>query len=188
MIRTASSPDDFVAFGEVVTAYVGWCRERYAYDAWFVDQVFGHQSLATELADLSAAYAAPNGRTLLAFDDDGRVCGGGAYRRLPDGTCEMKRLYVHDRCRGQGVGRKLCAALIEAARADGYELMRLDTGNLLREAIAMYTSFGFVHAPPHHAYPDAFMPYLVFMERALDDAPAGRPSTGGVPDADPAGA
>ncbi len=177
MIRTATSPEDFAAFGEIVTAYVGWCRERYAHDAWFVDQVFGHQSLATELADLSAAYAAPNGRTLLAFDDDGRVCGGGAYRRLPDGTCEMKRLYVHDRCRGQGVGRKLCAALLEAARADGYALMRLDTGNLLREAIAMYASFGFTYAEPHHVYPEEFMPYLVFMERALDDAPPRANST-----------
>lgn len=171
MIRTATSAEDFAAFGEVVTAYVGWCRERYAHDAWFVDQVFGHQSLATELADLSAAYAAPNGRTLLAFDDEGQVCGGGAYRRLPDGTCEMKRLYVHDRCRGQGVGRKLCAALLDAARADGYALMRLDTGNLLREAIAMYSSFGFAYADPHHVYPDEFMPYLVFMERSLGDPP-----------------
>ena len=145
MIRTATSTEDFAAFGDVVTAYVGWCRERYAHDAWFVDQVFGHQSLATELADLSAAYAAPNGRTLLAFDDDGRVCGGGAYRRLPDGSCEM---------------------------------MRLDTGNLLREAIAMYASFGFAFSAPHHEYPEELMPYLVFMERALDDAPMAERSRG----------
>lgn len=180
MIRTATSAEDFAAFGEVVSAYVGWCRERYAHDAWFVDRVFGHQSLAAELADLAAAYAAPNGRTLLAFDEDGRVCGGGAYRRLPDGTCEMKRRYVHDRCRGHGVGRTLCTALLEAARADGCTVMRLDTGNLLREAIATYGSFGFAHAPPHHDYPEELMPYLVSTERALDDlqpAPTGAASS-----------
>jgi GNAT superfamily N-acetyltransferase len=165
-IRVAATPQDFAAFGEIVAAYVGWCRLRYADDAWFVERVFGHQSLATELADLSVAYAAPNGQTLLAIQG-GEVCGGGAYRRLPDGTCEMKRLFVHDRFKGQGIGRRLCAALIEAARADGFELMRLDTGNLLTEAIRMYESFGFVAAPPHHAYPDELMPYLVFMELPL---------------------
>ena len=68
-----------------MTAYVGCCRKRYALDAWFVNPVFGHQSLAAELADPSAAYAAPAGRTLLGFNDD-QVCGGGAHRgRSGDG-------------------------------------------------------------------------------------------------------
>ncbi len=35
----------------------------------------------------------PQGKTLLARCD-GVVCGGGTYRRLPDGSCEMKRLFV----------------------------------------------------------------------------------------------
>ncbi len=176
-IRVASTAEDFQAFGEIVGAYVDWCRERYREDAWFVERVFGHQSLEDELAELSAAYAPPRGKTLLLIQD-GEVCGGGAYRRLPDGTCEMKRLFVHDRFKGQGIGRRLCTALIDDARAEGYGLMRLDTGNLLTEAIRLYTSFGFVPAAPHHDYPDELMPYLVFMELPLSTAGEPEPSTG----------
>jgi GNAT superfamily N-acetyltransferase len=79
----------------------------------------------------------------------------------------MKRMYVGAQFHGHGTGRKLCEALIASAREDGFKLMRLDTGNLLKEAIAMYTSIGFRECPPHREYPSELMPYLVFMELPL---------------------
>ena len=45
--------------------------------------------------------------------------GCGAYRRRSDEFCEMKRLFVPDRFRGLGIGRKLCDALIDAICATG---------------------------------------------------------------------
>ena len=165
-IYVASSPEDYAAFAGLVTEYVDWCRTRYREDAWFVNKVFGHQSLATELEALAITYGPPNGQTLLAIRN-AEVCGGGAYRRLSDGTCEMKRLFVPSRFGGTGTGRRLCNALIQSARADGFPLMRLDTGNLLKEAIAMYKSMGFRDCQPHHDYPSELMPYLVFMELPL---------------------
>ena len=39
----------------------------------------------------------------------------------------MKRLFVPDRFRGFGIGRKLSDALIASARAERFKLMRLDT-------------------------------------------------------------
>ncbi len=79
----------------------------------------------------------------------------------------MKRLYISTGAAGQGLGRKLTTALIEAARAEGFAMMQLDTGNLLTEAIAMYESLGFRHIAPYNSYPDKLMPYLVFMEKPL---------------------
>jgi GNAT superfamily N-acetyltransferase len=166
IISPARSPSDYEAFGTLVSKYVEWCQSRYQHDAWFVDQAFAHQGLDQELRELAITYGPPNGKTLLAHRD-GELCGGGAYRRLPDGTCEMKRLYVADRFRGHGIGRTLGSALIESARAEGYPLMRLDTGNLLTEAVAMYSKMGFRHCPPHRAYPPDLLPYLVFMELPL---------------------
>jgi len=166
VISPARSPSDYEAFGMLVSEYVAWCRRRYQHDAWFVDQAFGHQGLDRELRELAITYGSPNGKTLLARRD-GELCGGGAYRRLPDGTCEMKRLYVSDRFRGHGIGRMLGRGLIESARAEGYPLMRLDTGNLLTEAIALYRAMGFRHCPPHRSYPPELLPYLVFMEMSL---------------------
>jgi ribosomal protein S18 acetylase RimI-like enzyme len=130
--------------------------------------VFGYQDLDQELRGLAAAYGPPNGKTLLVRSDD-HISGGGAFRRLPDGTCEMKRLYVSERFKGRGIGRRLAEALIDAARADGFKLMRLDTGNLLTEAIALYRKLGFRDCAPHLEYPEKLLPYLVFMELPLSE-------------------
>jgi len=81
----------------------------------------------------------------------------------------MKRLYVSERFKGRGIGRRLAEALIDAARMDGFELMRLDTGNLLTEAITMYRKLGFKDCAPYLEYPQKLLPYLVFMELPLSN-------------------
>ena len=166
-IYSARTPSDYEAFAVLVGEYVSWCRTRYQHDAGFVEQVFGYQDLQQELRDLATAYGPPIGKTLLVRSDD-QIAGGAALRRLPDGTCEMKRLYVSERFKGRGIGRRLAEALIDAARADGFKLMRLDTGNLLTEAIALYRKLGFRDCAPHLEYPEKLLPYLVFMELPLD--------------------
>ena len=166
LISSATTSDDYEAFARLVREYVDWCRARYDHDKWFVDAAFSHQSLDEELEVLSTSYGPPNGRTLLARQD-GQVRGCGAYRRLSDEVCEMKRLFVPERFRGSGTGRRLCQALIAAAAGDGFKLMRLDTGNLLTEAIRMYRSMGFHDCAPYNEYPRELMPYLVWMERDL---------------------
>ena len=129
-------------------------------------QIFGHQSLASELDSLSSKYAPPQGRALLAMRDDEAV-GCGAYRRLDDDACEMKRLFVPDRHRGHGFGRSLSAALIASARDDGYDVMRLDTCDRFTEAIAMYETLGFSMCAPYRHYPPELAAHLVFMELPL---------------------
>lgn len=165
-ISDAQSFEDYTAFGEVCRAYVAWCRERYRDIPWLVEEVFGYQALDAELTTLPAKYGPPNGRTLIARID-GRVVGGGAYRRLSGNICELKRLFVTNEARGLGLGRSLTEALFAAGRADGYTGMRLDTGRLMAEAIALYESLGFVRIAPYIAYPDRLMPHLIFMERPL---------------------
>jgi len=165
-IDTATSASDYDAFAGLIREYVEWSRARYQEHAWFIEQAFSHQSLGSELEHLSASYGPPNGRTLLARRD-GQVCGGVAYRRLDDEICEMKRLFVPEWFRGQGTGRRLCEAIIAAARNGGFRLMRLDTGSRLTEAIGIYESFGFRVCSPYHQYPAELMPHLVFMEMPL---------------------
>lgn len=79
----------------------------------------------------------------------------------------MKRMFVRDRFRGLGLGRKLCRAVMESARSEGYALMRLDTSYKLTEAIALYESFGFRECPPYRDYPPDLLPNLYFMEASL---------------------
>lgn len=169
LIREVTSAQDYHAFALLIEEYVAWLRARYEREGWFITEVLDRQSLSSELETLPAMYGPPNGRTLAAVQD-GEVRGCGAYRRIGDGTCEMKRLYVTARFQGAGLGRQLCAALIGAAQDDGYQLMRLDTGRRLQEAIAMYQSFGFNECAPYHAYPEKLLPYLLFMELPLTRA------------------
>jgi predicted N-acetyltransferase YhbS len=52
--------------------------------------------------------------------------------------------------------------------------MKLDTGCLMVEAIALYQSVGFTQCAPYAAYPQTLMPSLIFMELQLAD-PAASP-------------
>ncbi|MEO7787540.1 MAG: GNAT family N-acetyltransferase [Sphingomicrobium sp.] len=165
-IREASSPSDYATFACLCRDYVDWCRARYADLPWFVKEVFDYQSLDGELALLAVKYGLPNGRTMVA-EIDGEIVAAGATHRLDDRRCELKRLYVADHAEGHGLGRRLSEALIDAATADGFATIQLDTGDRLIEAIALYRSMGFDTIEPYLTYPDRLLPHLVFMEKRL---------------------
>ena len=111
------------------------------------------QNFEQELASLPGAYAPPDGRLILATRNDD-VAGCIGMRKLDEGICEMKRLYVRPAFRGTGLGRVLAESLIETAKEVGYEKMRLDTlpGRMDR-AIAMYQRLGFKNIDPYYFNP-----------------------------------
>lgn len=108
-----------------------------------------YQGFEGEVAGLPGKYAPPFGEILLAMDASGEAVGCVALRPLSDGICEMKRLYVAPAGRGQGLGRRLVAAILDEARARGYREMRLDTLVTLETAIGLYREVGFVEIEPY---------------------------------------
>jgi ribosomal protein S18 acetylase RimI-like enzyme len=115
------------------------------------------QNFEAEVAGLPGHYAPPDGRLFLAFINHPRAhspaehpaAGCIALRRMDATTCEMKRLYVRPNSRGHGLGRKLAAAVIDAACEIGYQSMRLDTLPQMSEAQTLYHSLGFQEIPPY---------------------------------------
>lgn len=133
------------------------------YAQWLdVDLTF--QGFEEELDTLPAGYAAPNGALLLARID-GKAAGCVAIRAFDNTTCEMKRLFVRDQFKKQGVGRALVAAAVEEARHLGYKRIVLDTLAHMRPAIKLYTSLGF---QPIAAYYDNPISDAVYLTRTLE--------------------
>lgn len=137
------------------------------YSAWLgLNLCF--QNFDKELAELPGQYVPPEGRLLLAIEND-EIAGCVALRKIGDGLCEMKRLYVRPTFRGTGLGRKLTERVIDSAREIGYERMRLDTlPGKMDSAIALYRSLGFGNIEPYYNNPvqgAAFMELLLHQER-----------------------
>jgi len=153
MIRGASSDAEIDQARELFKEYAGGLG---------IDLCF--QNFEKELAGLPGDYVPPNGRLLLAYDN-GELVGCVALRKIGDGSCEMKRLFVRDRFRGKGIGRLLIGTIIRNAKEIGYERMLLDTlPPRMNDAIALYRSIGFKEIA---AYYDNPVPGAIFMELKL---------------------
>jgi len=85
----------------------------------------------------------PGGAFLVGWDGADPVCCGGV-KRLPDGACEIKKMYVVPAARGRGVARSLLQALEDEARALGYAVARLDTGPRQPHAQRLYEREGYL--------------------------------------------
>ena len=77
---------------------------------------------------------------------DGKVHGcGGIYptQGLPQGYCELVKLYFDPAVRGKGIGKQLINICMEAALKMGYEYMYLETMPELTIAVPLYEKLGF---------------------------------------------
>jgi ribosomal protein S18 acetylase RimI-like enzyme len=121
------------------------------------------QGFEQELLDLPGEYAQPRGALLLAWTG-GVLVGCCALRPLDASdyanAAEMKRLFVRPAYRGQGLGRLLTEAILDAARAAGFSCVLLDTLDDMESARALYEDLGFVEIPPYYHNPIAGAHYL----------------------------
>ena len=112
-----------------------------AYAAAIVERYPDWSPAQSPTAD-PAEISPPTGCFLVAYAD-GEPVGCGAFKRLDDEACEVKRVYVAPHARGLGLARTILAALEDAAREAGYSVARLDTGARLEGAVELFRTSGY---------------------------------------------
>lgn len=111
-----------------------------------------------------ASLLAPNVVFAVARDGSGSALGCAAVVVTPE-YGEIKRMYVRPAARGQGLARRLIAALEDRARSRGCAVCMLETGPTMPEALALYERMGYKYRPAFGEYPED--PLSVFMQKEL---------------------
>jgi GNAT superfamily N-acetyltransferase len=111
-----------------------------------------------------AEFLPPAGIFLVA-EVDGVPAGCGAWRALPTGEAEIKRVYVEPAFRRRGLAALIVAALEAGAADAGHEAVILNTGDQQPEALALYARLGYTSVPGYGIY--ACAPGAVFLGKDL---------------------
>jgi DNA-binding MarR family transcriptional regulator/GNAT superfamily N-acetyltransferase len=113
-----------------------------AYFAELGERFDGGFDPGASLPATDADLAQPSGLLLLARLH-GEPVGCGALKFHGTEPAELKRMWVANRARGLGLGRRLLAELEDQARRHGATVVRLETNQALTEAITLYRSAGY---------------------------------------------
>jgi GNAT superfamily N-acetyltransferase len=118
-----------------------------------------------------AEFLPPLGLFLVA-EVDGVPAGCGAWRALPEGPAEIKRVYVEPGFRRRGLAHVIVAELETSAAAAGHASVVLNTGREQPEALALYSDLGYEPVAGYGVY--ACAPGAVFLGKDLPSAAAVR--------------
>ncbi len=127
------------------------------------------QGFQQELERLPQMYGPPDGVLILGRDGETAVACVG-IRRLSADQCEMKRLFVAERARGGGVGRRLTLEAVRAARRLGYSRMVLDTLGEMVAARHIYASLGFKETEPYYENPAPGVHFMALDIQSAENA------------------
>ena len=101
----------------------------------------------------------------LAAFDGSKICGIGAVKILND-YGEIKRMYVPEEYRGQGVAKDILKSLENHLVENSVFIARLETGIHQHAAINLYKKFGYSEISPFGEYDRD--PLSVFLEKKID--------------------
>ncbi len=127
----------------------------------YVERYGGRDAAVVDVAD----FQPPAGAFLVA-EVGGEAAGCGAWRVLPSGEVEIKRVYVEPAHRRRGLARVIMAALEDSAARAGHRSVVLNTGQEQPEALALYDRLGYRPVPGYGVY--ACAPDAVFLGRSLE--------------------
>jgi putative acetyltransferase len=97
--------------------------------------------------DLFTLFQTPRSAYFIATVNGEILGGSGVYPtpNLPDGCCELVKIYLSPAARGKGIGKALMQQCFNAAKELGYTSMYLETMPELCTAVGIYEQMGFTY-------------------------------------------
>jgi ribosomal protein S18 acetylase RimI-like enzyme len=140
--------EEVIKAKELIIEYIKW-----------LDQDLSFQNIDDELINFPQKYEEPYGTFVVAKDND-NIVGCVGLKKLDESICEMKRLFVNDKYKGKGIGRKLVEIIIEEAKNKNYKRMRLDTLRTMGNALKIYSKNNFYEIKPYYTNPNNDVVYI----------------------------
>ncbi|GAC1441718.1 MAG: GNAT family N-acetyltransferase [Sediminibacterium sp.] len=97
---------------------------------------------------LSELFRVTPGSEYFVAEKHGQLLGGAGIfptLALPQGTCELVKMYLSPQARGMGLGKRMIAQCLEAAKAKGFSQVYLESMPELKKAVTIYEKFGFTY-------------------------------------------
>jgi len=103
-----------------------------------------------DIKDIEQSYFERGGAFYVLEEEEGSVIGAYGLYPVDKATCELRKMYLYSSYRGKGLGKLLLEDALSKARQMGFKKMTLETALVLKEAISLYKSYGFVEYRPEH--------------------------------------
>ena len=103
-----------------------------------------------DLKDIEQSYFERGGAFYVLEEKDGSTIASYGLYLIDEATCELRKMYLHSSYRSKGLGKLLLEDALAKARQIGFKKMTLETASVLKEAISLYKSYGFVEYEPEH--------------------------------------
>ena len=110
------------------------------------------QDTDADLYDLKGHYGDLGGDFSVMLDKD-RIIGTVAIHNMGNRVCELRKMYLDPEYRRRGLGKQLLEYSLAKARDLGFNRVTLETATALKEAVALYESYGFKRIEPEHLAP-----------------------------------
>jgi ribosomal protein S18 acetylase RimI-like enzyme len=146
--KKLETEEEIIKAKELIIEYIKW-----------LNQDLSFQNIDDELMNFPQRYKEPDGSFIIAKDNN-NIVGCVGLKKLDGNICEMKRLFVNDKYKGKGIGKKLVEKIIEEAKNKKYKKMRLDTLRTMKKASKIYNENNFYEIEPYYDNPNNDVVYI----------------------------
>ena len=119
------------------------------------------ESTDSDLKDIEGNYLKQGGVFEVIEDIEGNLLGTAGLYPIDNRTCELRKMYLVPQARGRGLGKYILERAIGHARRLGFKIIILETASVLKEAIRLYTQYGFQPVHRDHLAPRADQAYFL---------------------------